>query len=48
MGVYDWIGEDTHLNQTTPAMHHSTAMGTCLFSRPLSEEEKVSKVSILF
>jgi len=31
MGFFDWMGEDTHLNKTTPTMCHMTVMGVSLF-----------------
>jgi len=29
--LFDWTGENYHLNQTTPAMWHATVMGINLF-----------------
>jgi len=41
MGLFDWEGEDVCINQTTPAMCHTTVMGCQLFRHILSQEEKV-------
>jgi len=41
MGLFDWIGEDVHLNQTTPAMRHATMMGISLFRRIMENDVKV-------
>ena len=41
MGMFDWTGVDSRLNQTTPAMHHATAIASRLTTRLLEEESKV-------
>ena len=41
MGLFDWMGEDTHLNQTTPTMHHATVMGISLFCWIIENDIKV-------
>ena len=45
MGVLDWEAPNDRLNQTTPAMHHSTAMMMRMLSRVLQLEAKVRSAS---
>jgi len=44
MGLFDWDGEDSCLNQTTPAIHHVTMMGCQLFKCSLEIKTKVCLV----
>jgi len=41
MGVYDWSGVDKQLNQTVPAMRHSTTMASRLLQHLLEIDEQV-------
>ena len=41
MGIFDWKGHNTRLNQVTPLMWHSTAIATRLVLRILELESKV-------
>jgi len=41
MELFNWMGEDTHLNQTTPAIHHITVMGISLFCGTIENNIKV-------
>ena len=41
IGLFNWTGEDNHLNQTTPAMRHVTMMGVNLFRRIVENNAKV-------
>ena len=41
IGLFNWMGEDNRLNQTTPAMHHVTMMGVSLFCQIVENDIKV-------
>ena len=45
MGVLDWEAPNDCLNQTTPAMRHSTAMMMQMLSRVMQLEAKVRSAS---
>jgi len=45
MGVLDWETPNDRLNQTTPAMRHSTAMMMRMLSRVMQLEAKVRSAS---
>jgi len=44
MGILDWSAPNNRLNQTTPAMHHVTAMQMRMLAQHLSLEDKVSPI----
>ena len=41
MELFDWMAPNDHLNQTTLVMHHTTVMGTRLFSQIVENNMKV-------
>ena len=41
IGLFNWMGEDDCLHQTTSAMHHATVMGVSLFRRIVENDAKV-------
>jgi len=45
MGILDWEAPNNCLNQTTPAMQHSTAMMMRMLSRVMQLEAKVRSAS---
>jgi len=45
MGILDWEAPNDRLNQTTPAMRHSTAMMMWMLSRVMQLEAKVRSAS---
>jgi len=45
MGILDWEAPNDCLNQTTPAMRHSTAMMMWMLSRVMQLEAKVRSAS---
>jgi len=45
MGILDWETPNDRLNQTTPAMRHSTAMMMRMLSRVMQLEAKVRSAS---
>jgi len=45
MGILDWEAPNDRLNQTTPAMRHSTAMMMRMLSRIMQLEAKVRSAS---
>ena len=47
MGVWDWTGDHQVLNQTVPAMRHSTAMVSRVLVRLLNLEKKVDLVPVV-
>jgi len=48
MGILDWETPNDRLNQTTPAMRHSTAMMMRMLSRVMQLEAKVRSASCSF
>jgi len=47
MGILDWEAPNDRLNQTTPAMQHSTAMMMQMLSRVMQLEARVRSASCL-